>query len=487
MKNIFKIVGVWSMLALLATACTDGFEELNENPNEPSIVPTSYLLTYAEETMVDRVYGAFDNGRVGMTLAQYWSQNQYTDESRYQYRPGTNNTTWNDMYAGIYNLQEIIRLNEEDSATNPAITNNQIAVARTLKAWAYQFLTDTYGAIPYEAALDISEDATPAYTPQQEIYPDLLNELTEASDQIDVETEGFASGDLIYDGDMTQWKKFANSLKLRVAMRMSDVLPAEAAQAITEAVDAGVFESNADNAALQYLTSQPSTNPLYVSYEVDGRQDFCASNVMINQLQQRNDPRIDAYYEPAEATGTFVGRPFGQTPTNANALPATAVSQLDPTLLAPDFEGMLMDYAEVSFILAEAVARGVSLPQSADAYYARGITASMNYWGIDDGAAIGAYLAANPYDGGNYKQSIGVQKWIALYMQGIQGWSEWRRLDFTGVFQLPVDGPLIDINQVPVRRTYPNDEQNLNQENYQAALGESGADSYVRKLWWDVN
>ena len=270
-------------------------------------------------------------------------------------------------------------------------------------------------------------------------------------------------------------------------MRMSDVMPAEAAQAITEAVGAGVFESNADNAALQYLTSQPSTNPLYVSYEVDGRQDFSASDVMVEQLQQRNDPRIAAYYEPAEATDTYIGRPFGQTPTNANAQPATEVSQINNNILAPDFEGMLMDYAEVEFILAEAVARGISLPQGAETYYARGITASMNYWGIDDGAAIAAYIAANPYDGGNYKQSIGVQKWIALYMQGIQGWSEWRRLDFTGVLKMPVGGPLIDIDQIPVRRTYPNDEQNLNNENYQAAVGESGTDSFVRKLWWDVN
>ena len=486
-RNIVNTIGMWSTIALLSTACTDGFEELNTNPNEPNEVPNEYLLTYAQERLVDRMYDGFDNARIGMTLAQYWSENQYTEESRYQYRPGTNNTTWNDFYTGIYNLQEIIRLNEADSATETAITGNQIAVARIMKAWAFQFLTDTYGAIPYQEALNIGEDATPAYTPQQEIYPDLINELTEASSQIDVSSPSFASGDLIYDGDVAQWKKFANSLKLRVAMRMSDVMPAEAGQAITEAVAEGVFTSNDDNASLQYLPSQPSTYPLYVDYIVNGRQDFCASNVMIGQLQRRNDPRVAAYFEPLAATDTYVGRPFGQTPTNANALPATSVSQLHPLLFSADFEGMLMDYAEVEFILAEAAARGISVPQSAEAYYARAITASMNYWGIDNGAAIGAYIAANPYDGANYKQSIGVQKWIALYMQGIQGWSEWRRLDFTGVFQLPVDGPLIDINQVPVRRTYPNDEQNLNQANYQSAVGESGADSYVRKLWWDVN
>ena len=477
---------MWGMVAVLAISCTEGFDDLNTNPNEPNEVPTSYLLTYAQEYLVDRVYDGFDNARIGMTLAQYWSQNQYSEESRYQYRPGTNNTTWDQLYTGIYNLQEIIRLNEADSATAPEITNNQIAVARIMRAWTFQLLTDTYGAIPYIEALDVTENATPAYTPQPDIYADLIKELTEADAQITADAEGFASGDLIYSGDMAQWKKFANSLKLRVAMRMSDVMPQESAQAITEAVAAGVFENNGDNAYLQYLSSQPSTYPLYVDYVVNGRRDYSASDVLVNQLLQRNDPRVAAYFSPAEATGTFIGRPFGQSQTNANAMPPGAVSQLNPQVYSAEFPGMLMDYAEVSFILAEAVARGVSLPESAEAYYARGITASMNFWGIE-GGAVAAYIAANPYNAGNFKQSIGVQKWIALYMQGIQGWSEWRRLDFTGVFRLPVDGALIDIDQVPVRRTYPNNEQNLNQANYQSAIGEMGADSYVRKLWWDVN
>ncbi len=488
MKNkIYKIVSMCGMVAMLATSCTDGFEELNENPNEPAVVPTNYLLTYAEERIIDRVYDGFDNARIGMTLAQYWSQNQYSEESRFQYRPGTNNTTWDDLYATTNDLQQIIRINEADSAKGPAITNNQIAVARILKVWTFQLLTDIYGDIPYTEALNITETPTPAYTLQSEIYPDLIKELTEASAQITPEASSFESGDLIYGSDMGEWKKFANSLKLRVAMRMVDVMPNEASQAITEAVDAGVFASNDDNAYLQYLTSQPSTYPLYVDYVVNGRQDFCSSNVMIGQLQRRNDPRIASYFRPASSTNTYIGRPFGQSPTNANAMPPATVSQLNERIYAPDFQGMLMDYAEVSFILAEAAARGITVPKSAEAYYAQGITASMNYWGVTDGGAIGAYIAANPYDGTNYKQSIGVQKWIALYMQGIQGWSEWRRLDFKGVFQMPVDGPLININQVPVRRIYPNNEQNLNNANYLKAVGEQGEDNYVTKVWWDVN
>ena len=474
------------LLATLAGACTEGFEELNDNPNEPSAVPANYLLTYAQENIVDRVYNGFDNSRVGMTLAQYWSQNQYTDESRYQYRANSNNTSWNDLYAGLNNLQEIIRLNEADSGTDQAIRNNQIAVARIMKAWTFQYLTDIYGAIPYQEALDIGTDATPAYTPQQEIYPDLINELTEANAQISVDDPGFEAGDLVYDSDMSQWKKFANSLKARVAMRMIDVLPEVAESAITEAVAAGVFESNDDIAAVRYLGAQPSTFPLHVDYVVNNRQDFSSSDVLVGQLQRRNDPRLAAYFEPAVSTGTFIGRPYGQSLANANALPPTAVSQLNPRLYSADFPGLLMDYADLSFILAEAAARGISVPGSAEEYYAQGIRASMNFWGVSDAAAISAYIAANPYDAANYQQSIGVQRWIALYMQGIQGWSVWRRLDFTGVFKMPVDGSLIGINQIPLRLTYPNDEQTLNSESYQAAVSEQGSDSYTARVWWNV-
>jgi hypothetical protein len=497
MKNKLITIG---LALLVGTACTRGFEEANIDPNQPAVVTTNILLSSAQETLLDQVYGGFDNQRVGMTLAQYWSQNQYTDESRYLYREATNNTTWNTMYTGINNLQEIIRINE---ASTVARNENQIAVARIMKAWAFQYLTDMYGDIPYFEALQATNNvSSPAYTPQQEIYMDLLKELTEANAQIAGST-GFASGDLIYGGDMTKWKKFANSLKMRVAIRMADRMPTQALAAIQEANTAGVFSSNADNAAIRYTVSQPNTNPLYVDVIVPGRIDYSSSDVLLNQLLQRNDPRLPAYFEPAvrvpaNSPSPFIGRPFGQNAVNANALDPDNVSQLSRVVLSPDFPGMLMDYAEVNFILAEAAQRGASVGVSADSLYNNGIRASINYWDTQrrrvvstapavTEAQITAYITANPYDPANWKQSIGVQKWIALYMQGFQGWFEWRRLDFTGVLKMPVDNPLIDIAQIPVRRIYPPDEQTLNGANYRAAVQQQGPDAFTTKVWWDVN
>jgi hypothetical protein len=493
MKNIFKFLIV---PLFFVAACTDDFDEINTNPNQPETVPPTYLLTYAQERLLDRLYDGFDNSRIGMTLAQYWAQNQYSEESRYQYRPATNNTTWNDFYTGINNLQEIIRYNEENEVLR---NENQIAVARILKAWAFQTLTDIYGDIPYFEALNAREGTiSPAYTPQSEIYQDLLKELTEASAQIDLnvrlDPDRPNGGDLIYAGDVSKWRKFANSLKLRVAIQMADRMPNEAILAIQEAVTAGVFESNADNAEIKYVSAQPNTNPLYVDVVVNGRIDYSSSDVLVNQLKQRNDPRLAAFFEPAvnsvttaDPDGEFIGRPYGQNQVNANALNADDVSQLSEKILSPDFPGKIMDFAEVNFILAEAAQRGASVNGTAAEYYARGIRASMEYWGVGTPAQINAYILANPYDPANYKQSIGVQKWIALYTQGFQGWTEYRRLDFQGVFKMPVDGPLISIDRVPLRRVYPPDEQTLNQNNYRAAVSNQGEDTYVTKVWWDVN
>lgn len=485
MKRYFNnhIIAVCLTL-VMAAACTDNFEETNTNPNQPGEVPTAYLFTYAQETMLDQLYGGFDNSRVGMTLAQYWSQNQYTEESRYQYRPATNNTTWNAFYTGLYNLQQIIDINDANEL-NPSA--NEVAIARIMKVWGFQFLTDVYGDIPYFDALQAAQgNSAPAYTPQSEIYPDLLRELEEARDQIDVSQPGFGDADLIYAGDMEKWRKFANSLILRVAIRMADRMESTALAAIEEAAD-DVFETNDDNASIKYLAAQPATHPLYVDVVVGNRIDFSSSNILVDLLLDLDDPRIEGFFEPAVSSGDYVGRPFGQNAAAANSLDPDDVSQLSERVLSPDFEGMMMDLAEVNFILAEAAQRGATLPMTAEDYYAEGIRASMEYWSDATSGEIDTYIAANPYDAGNWRQSIGVQKWIALYMQGFQGWIEYRRLDFTGVLGFPVNGPLIDINQIPVRRVYPPDEQTLNNANYREAVARQGADNFVTKVWWDVN
>lgn len=498
------------LLTLAIGACTDNFEEINTDPNQPPIVPTSALLTSAQKQLMDHTWDEWTNGRRGMQLAQYWSSNQYSDESRYAFRSSISNSYWLFFYAGrgatdgttpngggMRDLDEIIRLNEEFPEQNSGsfgTNNNQIAVAKSLKVWIMQIVTDTWGYAPYSQALQIEEYPNPAYDSQEDIYRTFLTQLTEASDQIELEGAGPA-GDAIYNGDMSKWKKFVNSLKLRVAMRMADVDPASAGAAVAEAVAAGVMESNDDNALFPYLPNAPNNNPLNEDFKT--RNDFAVSNILVDKLLELNDPRIDFYAEPtansmAAGEPQYVGETYGLDEIRAAATQDDAVSQRSAEILAADAEGIFMQYAEVAFLLAEAVERGFISGSAAD-YYNAGVTASMNYWndGSVDAAGIEAYLAQPnvAYDaqiaaGEPWNVVIGEQKWLSLYMQGVEAWSEYRRLDF-GVLQPPADGAL-EGDGVPLRLRYPLDEQSANGESYAAAVDAQGPDLLTTRLWWDV-
>lgn len=503
MKKIlnFRLIAYTAIILSVVSisSCKKGFDEINDDPNNPKDVPTSYYLTGAQKGLMDNNWDHWWGGQVGNQLAQYWASNQYTSESRYQFRTGITNSYWALFYAGgsndalsavggLQELQTIIDLctDNPDKYSPYGYPANQIAVATILKVWQMQKLTDQWGSVPYSQALKGIKNPQPAYDTQEDIYTGLLAELDAANNMIDEAQDG-PVGDMIYGGDMTAWKKFCNSLKLRVAIRIADRKPSVASQKITEAVAAGVFTSNADNALFHYTAGAPNFNLHYYDYENEGRNDFCASNVMIDVMNGLNDPRIGHYFEPAEATSTFVGEVYGLTEANAAGTDDADVSQRSAEVLAADAAGIYMDYAEVQFILAEAAERGFGVG-SASSFYAAGVTASMEYWGVDAGD-ISTYLAQPSVDyataSGTWKEKIGRQKWLALYMQGIEGWTEWRRLDF-GILQVPADG-VLEGTGIPNRLKYPVDEQTLNGANYGVAVSAVGADDLSTKVWWDVN
>ncbi len=481
------------------TSCTKDYEEMNIDPNQPANVSTGFLLTSVQKQFSDQIWDEWNNGRFGMLFAQYWAQNQYTNESRYLYRDSQNDNFWEAIYAGrggggIQDLNQIIEINTENNIG--AASENQIAIARILRAYAYHILTDVYGPIPYSQANNSVEYLSPNYDSQDVIYADLLAELTAAHAQIDESAPSFDGGDLMYGGNMGLWKKFASSLKLRVAMRMADVNDSAANTAVNEAVSAGVFSSNAESAILNYGGAAPDNNPLNEDRKT--RPDFAVSNTLVDLLNSMGDPRVASYCD-ANENGEYVGMTFGLDDAGAGGIPESAVCQPSGTaavggnaafgpndVLRPSAPAVHLGYPEVEFLLAEAVERGY-ISGDASAHFANGVAASMAYWGIEDtdGMVYGAYLAANPYDAANWKVSIGTQKWLDMYMQGIQGWIEWRRLDF-GILQLPASGVLLG-DGIPVRMEYPKKEQTLNPTSYDAAAAMVGADNLSTKVWWDVN
>ena len=500
MKNL-KIITLVA-LVLTALSCGKKFEDLNVDPNNPQSIPADFLITDAQHTMANQMTG-IDQAYFTFLWGQYFSQNNYTEESRYLARPNAINLRWENYYAvTLYDLAEARRLVQANPGLNAATDGNKLAIVDVLMAMRFQDLTDIFGPVPYSDALKGSAGRTPKYDGQREIYLDLSRKLKDAASSMDEFAGGFGDADIIYFGDAAKWKKLANSLRMRVAMRMADREDL-AARAEVEAAWAGAFTSNDDNAAFHFLTAEPNNNSLNSARVARIDADFGMSNILVDRtLKPLNDPRLPVFADEKVNGGGFVGRPYGQSsgtaasdspdnysqPSGAAAI-RSGIAYKPHDVLAPDAVGKFMSYAEVCFIMAEAIERGWSVPGTAAEWYEKGITASLDEWGIADASA---YLAqpsvAYATAASNWKQKIGVQKWIALYLQGSQGWSEWRRLNFDK-FELPVDGTIGDVGSelAPLRLTWPTNEQAQNSSNYQAAIGLlGGPDKLTTRVWWDM-
>lgn len=515
-KNALTLLLLCGMTCVY-TSCKKNFDIINDDPNNPKDVPNSYYLAGAQRGIMDNTIDIWWGGQVGNQLAQYWSSNQYTSESRYQFRPSVTNDAWRSFYAGglndpLVNVGGLIELKriidnckaDPDATSQYGFPANQIAVATILRVWLFQNMTDAWGDIPYSEALDSEKSRAPKYDRQSEIYTGLISEISDAINSINTAESG-PSGDLIYNGNMENWKKFANAIKMRLAIRLADRDDNAAKTAFNEAVTSGTFTSNDDNAMLPYGLGT-SYNPVFYNYEIDGRNDYAASNILLAILDSNSalghpiaDPRLPAFYAPAEADGSWTPEVYGLSDANAASTPNESVAQRSSLVLSSDLPGIFMDYAQVEFMMAEAAERawGVIDPKL---HYDRGVTASIKFWTTLNGAPasdpdIEDFLLQDSVDYNKqitiaslatdkWKYPIGKQKWIALYNQGIQGWTEWRRLDF-GVLQIPADG-VLDGTGIPLRMKYAIDEQTLNSGNYSAAISNQGPDLQATKVWWDI-
>lgn len=482
-------------VAVLISGCD--LTDINEDPNASSDARTDFIFTNATKDIAETYWGGFTLGRFGNLYAQYWTQNQYTAEDRFRFpqeRAGVVNGMWGSYYLAINDLQEIIDLNEENPEALATFgdPDNQIAMSMLLQAWTYHVMTDIWGPIPFDDALGGNENPVPTYNSQEEVYNGLLDMIDEALGRLNPSAPALG-GDVIFNGDIEQWTLFANALKLRVAMRMSD------AQNVSSEVSDAVSAINALGGAAAYNgayvafdDSPPYQNPIYANYEIAGRDDWAVTENLLDYMNDHDDPRRAFYAESVE--GDFIGYPYGLTEGSAQARYSQGgFSRPSQTVRAPNAPAYLLLQDEVYFIMAEAVERGYISGNAAD-YYEDGIRSSMSFWGVSDAAAINDYIDSVPYNAAEWKQSIGEQKWVALYMQGVQGWAEWRRLGFEGLVRTPAGGAAVDLPgldpEVAVRLTYPTDEANLNAANLQDGIdllsGDQG-DSQATRLWWDVN
>lgn len=479
-----KIVLLISFLAL-TVSCTDDITGLNTDTKNPTSAKPEYLFTNAQKTLVDQMVNSSVNRNVFRMLVQQWTETTYPDESQYNLttRP-IPDTHFTILYRDVLRdfKESNILLNKEVTAgpSEAAILANKKAIIEIMNAYAFSVLVDTFGNVPYSEALDIEAYPLPKYDDAQTIYKDLIARLTAAQAALTASEGSFGSADLIYGGNAAKWKKFANTLRLRLAVNMSDVDAAYASAQATAAINAGVMTSNSDDANLNYLGAQPNANPLYVDLVASGRKDFVIADTFVNKLNALNDPRRAKYFTFAPGTSEYKGGIYGASNSYTN------FSTVNSTILAPTFPGTILAYSESEFLLAEAAARGVAAAGVAATHYNSAVTASMDSWGVSPTEST-AYLVANPYIGTStaaWKKSIGEQAWIALYNRGFEAWDSWRRLDFP-VLAVPAT-TYNDITSVPTRFTYPAGEQTINATNVTAAAATiTGGDKLTSKIFWD--
>jgi hypothetical protein len=494
MRHLF-ILSIF--LPVLLFSCTKNIADFNNDPKKALTVPATSLFLNGQKNLADTYVSPGGGTAPFRFFAQSWTQNTYTTEARYilsAYNAPDN--WWTDLYGGtaptttlpaatngvINNLAQAKGLFYL-SALNPAMLKNELIITDLMEIYSYNLLVTTYGDIPYTEA-ESSLIPFPKYDDAKTVYADLLMRLDTCIAGLDVSAQAMGSADQIYKGSPAAWKKFAATLKLKMAMLLADKDPATATKKVQEAIVAGVFTSNADNAILTYMASPTSnTNPIWQANINSGRHDNCPTNIMINTLQGWNDPRLPLYFTK-DVGGS--GQYLGGIPGAGNAY--VALSTFSDQWNGPTWPADLLDYPECQFLLAEAAERGMNPGLTAEQYYDNAITASIQYWGgsASDAAAYllqpaVAYSSAT----GNYKQKIGYQKWIALADRGWDAWTEIRRLGYPDLNT--VNPPVGAEGQIPIRFYYPTTEQSSNPINWAAAVkAVSGgtADVVTTKLFW---
>ena len=487
MKRIIFILTV--LLSVLA-GCTDKFEDFNTDKKHPERVPGESLFSNAQKELADYTSNTNVNINIYKLMAQYWTETTYIDEANYGLvtRNISGNVFFRMYLRVLKDLDEASKIIVEDEyllAPEVLAQQNRLLIIEILNVYVYAHLVDVFGAVPYTDALDF-DNVYPKYDNGADIYNDLFSRLDAALNKLDVSGGSFDSADLYYGGDVAAWVKFGNALKVRMAITIADADNAKA-KSVIEAAYSNAFGSNDDDCLMKYLSASPNYNQLYADLIATGRHDFVPANTIVDAMVELSDPRLDAYFRDQLDTSTvegvekmaWVGGTYGFPNSYSQC------SHINATIEEPDFPGIMMTYAELCFYLAEAAERGYNVGGTAAEWYNKGIEASFDFWGVSGASAYiakadVAYATAE----GNWKQKIGTQSWIANYTRGYEGYNNWRRLDFP-IFNLPEQA--VDYSDIPVRFTFPINEQTLNADNYAAASTAIGGDDVKTKIFWDKN
>jgi len=462
MKRMILILSGISLLV----SCNKFNDDINRDTNNPSSATNMQLVNNASMYLP-----GLSSAPQGEFNAQFLSEAQYPNLSLYTQE----NYDFTGYYTGpLMNLEEVLK-NNTDNTEWPV--NNQLAIAKILKAYFFWHITDRWGDVPFDQALQGSAGFSPPYDTQESIYEKIFALLGEANTMIN---GADIANDIIYDGKMAKWKKLANTIHLLAALRLSQVDPAKAQAEFNTALTAGVLQSNDDNLVFRHRNEEANWNFWYDQIENQGRSWWALSDKLVANMKPYDDPRLKVYGNK-NTVGDYVGLEYGTLDPDSE----------DPSLLGDaiwkaDAPVYLVTYAQVLFAKAEAAKRGW-IPGGdveAKSNYDLAIEQSLRQWtGSTSGLAT---LMAHPeiaYSSAEGLQKIATQRWVHLFMHGYEAWAEWRRTGFPALSP-PAGAPA---TQVPTRQAYPVSEEFNNKTNYLEAIQRqfNGTNTMYGKIWWD--
>ena len=493
-KSIYMVL----LLALILGACDSDFEEMNVDPTKPEQVDIANKLTITQLYTSGSRYEVWRNMLIyNATMVQHLASTD-TDlwvGDKYLRNDGYASSQIDRDYANAVKTIEDMLLQVEQEG-QPA---EMEAIVRILRVFVFHRLTDLYGDIPYSEAGQaiISNILAPKYDKQEDIYADMLNELEVSAAALGSGMSGFGSADIMFNGDQTKWKKFANSLMLRLALRISNVDPAGAEQWAVKAINGGVMTSNEDIALINM-----QTGPVELNQSAFGQvflvDDVSLSTTLVDALS--GDPRLPILgaraSDESSAIADLQGFPNGldaamlaDSTGEENMLNYAHPNRM---LVGLDAPTVLQTYAEVELLLAEAALKGW-VSGSVEQHYNAGVTAAMKMYetlygsvaAVADGD-VATFLANNPYNAANGMEQISTQHWLATFFNEYETYSNWRRTGYPVLTPVNYPGNVTN-GTIPRRMTYSTSEQSNNAANYNDAIASQGADVMTTRIWWDVN
>ena len=478
--------------ALLSCDYDEGFEEMNVDPTASTSLDVNQKFAYLFlKSASDEYEYTYTEVLCAAQLVQQLTHQTFPQSSIFSLREDLLTASWDVAYVStIKTVVDII-----DQLEKAGNTGTEMGIARIMKAYIFHKIVDAYGDTPYFDAGKgyIDSNFRPAYDDAELIYMDMLKELEEGVAQI-TGSSTLGNSDIIFGGDTTKWKKFGNSLMLRLAMRIKNVDAASSSAWITKAIAGGVMDSNADTAMMVHTNGPTELNKNAWGIHYVRYPRTRLGKTIYDWLQAKSDPRLNIIADPSN---TYGGNPYGFNDDdlsgqgiNVGDLPYTNVN---PAISRPDQPRMLLTYAQTAFVLAEHYG-ATGNHALAETNYDAGVTSAMNQWVLWDpsfalsSAGINAYLTANPYDSANYDELIGDQFWVASFFDFFEAFANFRRTGFPALKPFggnPAHPENLTNGTIPRRMIYNPNEANINSENFDAMISSQGPNTRTTRVWWD--